>query len=101
MVEQFAHNEKEVGSIPITSTKLDSSSMAEQLPDTQEAESSNLSYPTNGGACTKVATLLCKQSAVGSILTFSTKYILQFIKLLLYLHYEIMSTYMAVPVYHW
>lgn len=77
LVEQYTHNVKEVGSIPIMPTKMDSSSMVEQLPDTQKGYGSNPYYPTKGGACTKVARLLCKQTEVSSILTFSTNYILQ------------------------
>lgn len=50
--------------------------MVEQLPDTQKAYGSNPYYPTIGGACTKVAKLLCKQIEVSSILTFSTIYFL-------------------------
>lgn len=74
MVEQHSHKVKEVGSIPIASTKLDNSTTVVQHSDTVKAHGSNPCYPTNGGACTKVATLLCKQSEVSSILTFSTKY---------------------------
>lgn len=47
--------------------------MAEQLPDTQKADSSNLSYPTNGRDA-MVALCTCNAVVFCSIQTSSTNY---------------------------
>ena len=39
--------------------------MAEQLPDTQKADSSNLSYPTNGRSCTKAGDIALQATCGG------------------------------------
>ncbi len=72
MVEQHSHKVKEVGSNPIASTKKDNSSMVEQLPDTQKAVSSSLTYPTFSGRDANGRPFALQAKCLGSTPTLST-----------------------------
>lgn len=74
--------------------------MVEQYPDTVKAHGSSPCYPTYGGVMPTAGQLPCKE-IVWVRLPHCPQNIWFVFIFLLYLHYEFMSTYMAVPVYQW